>query len=109
MNPEAILDRCFGSIVTYSYPYWRDLPEELARWHLHTVDGGHCLAVAARSKFEGSDDPSEILVPIPVRSVERIGYEIRNGYIVCDLEYHPELGVVGDFGQDLEFYGNQTE
>lgn len=99
------LDDLFESIKTFPYPYPGPLSADLEPWHLHTVDQGHCIAVAVASIYGHSDDPREFLVPIPVSAVRRIGYQIRDGYVVCDLEYDPRFGVRGDFGPDLEFEG----
>lgn len=105
MTPDLILDKHFGSISTHPHPYPQPLPEELKRWHLHTVDNGHCIAVAVASTYQPGGDPGDWLVPIPVRAVQRLGYEVRDGYVVCKLQTHPVLGVVGDFDADLEFEG----
>lgn len=100
---NELLDDLFGSITTMPYSYPGPLPEELAPWHLHTVDQGHCLAVAVASMYQPGGDPGEWLVPIPVRAVQRLGFTVRDGFVVCDLEYDKDLGVVGDFDADAEW------
>lgn len=100
---DDLLDDLFGSIMTHPVPYPRPLPDELDRWHLHTVDQGHCIAVAIASLYQPGSTPDEFLVPIPVRAVERVGYEVRDGYVVCNLPYDSRTGVTADLDGDLEF------
>ena len=101
---DELLDLLFGETMTYPYPYPGELPDELERWHLHTVDQGHCIAVAIASLYQPGTTPDEFLVPIPVRAVQRIGYEIRDGYVLAAIPYDSQRGVVlEDLGADLEF------
>jgi hypothetical protein len=84
--------------------YGRELPEELARWHCYTLDGGHSILVVLDDGTLG-DAPSQEemagnLVPAPVRSVERAGWRLVDGFVVCKLPYDRTLGLVTDPGDD---------
>jgi len=79
--------------------YHESLPPELAAWHCYTTDGGHCVLVIFPGDF-GEGDLTKFLCPVPVKAVLRAGFEIRSGWVVCDLPYSPKLGLLTDPGDD---------
>lgn len=109
VNPRDVI-ASLGHMV--DRPYGRALPDELARWHCYTLDGGHSIVVVLDDGTVG-DEPSaqklrDHLVPAPVKAVERAGWRVMDsGFVVCKLPYDPELGLVTEPGDDE--YGDGSE
>lgn len=109
-------------------PYVRELPVELAPWHGYLLDAGHCIwsipgksvrtfTNSARSlvcdehhiqaaAYDVNDVMSkndleiqEWLIPASVKSVLR-GYKIVRGYVVNNLAYDPDIGLLQPDGDD---------
>lgn len=60
-------------------------------WH-DTRDGGHSVAVVPLC-LEGRHPPIALLTPAPVRTVLRVGYELRNGWPVMPVSDAPDAPV----------------
>lgn len=84
--------------------YPRELPPELAPWYCATRDSGHCIAVAVHSLAGDPIDPDECLVALCVKTVLRIGWTTRAGYVLCDVAHGPS-GAGGWEDGDEEFDG----
>lgn len=100
VNPREVIARSLGHMVDLGRTYGRALPDDLARWHCYTLDGGHSILVVLDDGTLG-DAPSrskieDQLVPAPVKAVERAGWRMLDGFVVCKLPYDPELGLVTD-------------
>lgn len=84
--------------------YHSQLPDDAMPWYVYTQDGGHsAFAIAefhARAAFE-SDDPTQFLIPMPVKIVLR-GYRVRDGFLVVDAPYDNSLGLLTS-DEDHEF------
>ncbi|HEY9879012.1 MAG TPA: hypothetical protein V6D29_11180 [Leptolyngbyaceae cyanobacterium] len=84
-----------GAMVkSSSYP--APLPPELNRWHLYVADGGHSIMAILHEHYESNrDNPLAAMIPIPVKTVIRQGYEVKDGRIVVNpgLNYSDELGL----------------
>lgn len=99
MNPQQIIAETLGAYLTSPQPaqYLRPLPPDLAAWYCHTIDGGHSiLGLLAANVAPWPTDPTDYLVPIPVKSVLR-GYRTERGYIVAtspDIRYDSTLGLI---------------
>ena len=94
-HAETAIGRHIAGVVpgkTYPTP----LPGELAPWYAYTADGGHSIAVALAGFYTRGGDPAEFLVPAPVRSVIRAGWTAQDGWIICDLPYDAETGLITD-------------
>jgi hypothetical protein len=78
--------------------YPRPLPEELARWYVYSPDCGHSIVVIPTSELPTGDpapvDFMENCVPVPVRTVQRLGYTSVGGFLVCPVEYDSVLGAL---------------
>ncbi|MEU5181188.1 hypothetical protein AB0G49_14160 [Streptomyces longwoodensis] len=111
VSPREVIAQSLPGMVDFGRPYGRPLPEELAPWHCYTLDGGHCILVVLDDGRLG-DQPSreEIegrLVPAPVKAVEREGWRMVDGFVVCKLPYDPVLGLV--VPEEDDEYGDGTE
>lgn len=78
------------SVPGKAYP---GLLPELARWYVYPADSGHSLMAIPTSLY-GSAAPKDLLVPVPVRTVLRLGWTIRDGWLVVPVEYDEALGLV---------------
>lgn len=62
----------------------------------YTRDAGHCIAVAVAKAYQPGDDAADFLAACPVRAVLAAGWQLRDGYVVVDLPYDEQLGLVID-------------
>ncbi len=84
----------FNSVSMKPYP---GLPEMLKEYHVYTQDSGHSLCAIPLSLLEDARaEPWQFEVPIPVKYVLEKGYTFFCDYIVVDVPYDEELGVVVD-------------
>ncbi|MEU5242385.1 hypothetical protein ACH4UR_37420 [Streptomyces lydicus] len=98
-DPREVIARSLGSMTVPGRTYPRPLPPEIAPWHCYIPDGGHSILVALDTGDLGEAPSTNALeegslVPAPVKSVERAGWRMVEGYVVCKLPYDPELGLV---------------
>ncbi|MGA5411527.1 hypothetical protein ACPCSC_30270 [Streptomyces lavendulocolor] len=113
VNPREVIAQSLGNMVDFGRSYGRALPDELARWHCYTRDGGHSILVVLDDGTLG-DAPSrqkitDQLVPAPVKAVERADWRTLDGFVVCTLPYDPELGLVTDPDDDEHGDGSAAE
>jgi len=95
--PKAALGRYVAAIIPgKSYP--EPLPPDLAPWYVYTQDGGHQIAIALASFYRPGASPADFVVPAPVRAVLRQGWTVRDGWVVCDLPYDTDMGLITDPG-----------
>jgi hypothetical protein len=83
--------------------YHSTLPPELEKHYIYTPDGGHsinCLLVEHASEAFATHSVREHLVPCPVRAVLRAGYSVQRGYVVVDLLYDTDLGLMTESEDD---------
>ncbi|MEV0733990.1 hypothetical protein [Polymorphospora sp. NPDC050346] len=73
--------------------YPGELPAELAPWYAYVRDGGHSIVVIPESLY-GTGPADDMLTPVPVRTVLRLGWQTRDGYLVVPIAYDADLGVV---------------
>jgi hypothetical protein len=102
-EPQDVIRRFVYALLPHqAYP--RALPDELAPWYCATADGGHCIAVVVQSAAGEEIDPDRCLVALPVKTVVRVGWNMRDGYVVCDVPYGSS-GARGVEEDDEEFDG----
>ncbi|MEU6070525.1 hypothetical protein ABZ864_40325 [Streptomyces sp. NPDC047082] len=98
VNPREVITRSLGAMVDLDRRYARQLDPEIAPWHCYTLDGGHSILVVLDHGKLGdrptSKELEDNLVPAPVKTVERVGWRLVGGYVVCKLPYHPVLGLI---------------
>ncbi len=82
-----------GEIVLPGRPYPHPLPWDLEAWHVYTADGGHAILCAVEG-WHGVPITADDIMPVPVRTVLRGWWGIRDGVPVTDAEYDPELGLI---------------
>lgn len=92
MNPHELIAAHVPTVPDCRYPV--TLPPELAPWYCYTPDGGHSIAVAVKRLSGDLSDPASFLVAVPVKTVQRLGWVLRDGFVVVDVPYDPDLGVV---------------
>lgn len=106
MDRQQTIERYFAGtpFLVRGKAYPSPLPPELADWYCYTSDGGHsilCLLEENAGAAFASHAEFENLVPAPVKAVLR-GYRIVHGYVVADLAYDPDLGLITE-AEDDEF------
>jgi hypothetical protein len=77
--------------------YHTKLPPELEAFYTYTPDGGHsieCLLAEQSAEAFTTHSVRDHLVPCPVKAVLRVGYRVQRGYVVVDLPYDPDLGLL---------------
>jgi len=86
---------------TRTYP--RELPDQIRPWYCF-ADRGHSVVATLPQFLDGTDDLSQVLFPIPVRSVLR-GWEEKQGVIVAtsDLLNYDNLFGLECPDEDEEF------
>jgi hypothetical protein len=84
----AILATMSPHMLRFDRAYPGRLGRELQVWHAYVLDSGHSIFCLLAGQEDGG------LIPAPVRSVLR-GYTIReDGYVVADLPYDRQLGLL---------------
>jgi hypothetical protein len=101
-TPAALIAEHLGGYLVPGHTYPAGLPAELQPWYCYTSDGGHSIMVAIAAHYQPGADPAEFLAPAPVRAVTRAGWQVRDGFVVADLRYDPDLGLIADEA-DTEF------
>lgn len=92
-DPRELITKHVALVVT-GRGYHTPLPPELQPWYVYTRDGGHCITVAVQRFYRPGADPEEFLVPAPVKAVLAAGWRTEAGYVVCDLNYDPSIGLI---------------
>ena len=87
-------------ILGKRYPF--PLPKELKGFYCYTVDGGHSIIVVLENEYRAGEPVENFLVPAPVKTVLKVGYTIREGYVWCKIPYSKEIGLVTD-EEDTEY------
>jgi hypothetical protein len=98
-NKETIR-RVLGEFYGGEVPYHSSLLNELASWHCYATDSGHNILIILPMDYDDTSDLTGKLCPAPVKAVLRTGYQIRRGYVVCDLPYSPDVGLLTDPADD---------
>lgn len=105
VNAHHIIHDTLAAYLVPNKRYPQPLPPPLARWYCYTTDGGHCIVVVLKSAWDthrGDGTPiTDYLVPAPVKTVLRTGYtETPDGFLICDLPYDDDLGLITQEGDD---------
>jgi hypothetical protein len=85
--------------------YHSPLPPRVAEWHYYSAEVGHSVLCLLKAEYAPGLRTLEYigwLVQIPVKSVLR-GYEIQGGFVVVDVPYDYNTGVLLVPHYDLEF------
>jgi hypothetical protein len=101
MDAKRIVQQMLEGYLVAGKSYPQPLPPALQAWYCYTSDGGHSILCAIASRYRKGTDSSGFLVPAPVKSVLR-GYTEQDGYIVVDLPYDSQVGLVTP-GEDDEY------
>lgn len=76
-----------------------DIPEDLEPYHYYIADAGHCIQCVPRvflADAQRKNDMDGYETPVPAKYVLEKGYERYGDYLIADVPYDPELGVVVD-------------
>ena len=86
----------FAQLVVVGKTYPRQLPDQLHKWHVYILDKGHCILCVRRedlglARKEGMDLYE---IPIPVKTVLRLGYHIQDKYVIVAGTQFNEDGLI---------------
>lgn len=90
---NQIARKVCGEFYVSGKSYHSPLPSKLQEWYAYCSDGGHCIVCCLKSDYKADGDLTNYLLPVPVKSVLR-GYETLRGYVVVDLPYSIDYGLV---------------
>jgi hypothetical protein len=76
----------FSHLIVEGKTYPLRLPDLLHKWQIYHLEKGHCILCVRRedlnlARKEGMDNYE---IPIPVKTVLRLGYRIQDGYVVVE-------------------------
>lgn len=73
------------------------LPKMLQDHYEYIADCGHCIMGIPKVYWEISkEDPYSYEAPVPVKYVLENGYKEREGFLLIDIDYNSEIGLVVD-------------
>lgn len=93
LDPPAIIEHLYGSMLVTGKAYPDELPADLAPWYMYPADEGHCIGIVPLPLL-GRHPPFVLLTATPVRTVLRLGWQMRDGWPVVDIAYDPDHGIV---------------
>ena len=97
--PAAIIAQLELPLVAgKAYP--KPLPAELQPWYVYTADGGHSIVVVLTPASTPIENVLDLLVPAPVKTVLRVGYQVIEGLIYANLPYDSTLGLLTEPDDD---------
>jgi len=81
-------------VVGKTYPL--QLLDSLHKWHIYLLDKGHCILCIRRedlamARKEGMDNCE---IPIPIKTVLRLGYRIQDDYVIVSGTTFNENGLI---------------
>jgi len=79
------------AVVGKKYP--SPLPSDLEPFYSYMADGGHSI-IAVVSDTLDLPEPHMSLCPVPVKTVMRLGWTVRDGFVWCNVPYSSFLGVL---------------
>lgn len=98
---QSIARMVCGEFWVSNRTYHSPLPKNVAPWYSYCSDGGHCIVCCLKEDYKEGIDLTNYLVPVPVKTVLK-NYQVKGQYVVVDLPYSPELGVLTP-AKDTEF------
>lgn len=106
MDKKMIIEETFASIshmLVRSESYPTPLPPEIAEWYCYLKDAGHSilsiLKIHEAEAFATGGNRYDHLIPVSVKTVLR-GYKIVNDFVVVDVEYDNNFGLITPDGDD---------
>lgn len=101
LNTQKIVRLVCGEFYVEGKQYPKPLPSEIEQWYGYCSDSGHNLICCLAQDYQEEQDLTQNLIPVPVKAVLK-EYEIKDGYVVVDLPYSSELGLLTN-PEDDEF------
>lgn len=92
-DPRHVITTTLDGYLVPARTYPQPLPPDLAPWYCYTSDGGHSIVVVPAALAD-PEPAADRTVPIPVRTVQRLGWETRDGWLIVNIPYDPNLGIV---------------
>jgi hypothetical protein len=93
METQELVRQLSGAYYVADKSYHSDLPGELHPWYVYLSDCGHNIVCILARDYQENGELTKFLLPVPVKTVLR-DYQIKNGYVVVDLPYSSEEGLL---------------
>jgi hypothetical protein len=93
METQELVRQLSGAYYVEHKSYYTDLPTEVLPWYVYLSDCGHNIVCILAKDYQEETELTQFLIPIPVKTVLR-DYQIKNGYVVVDLPYSSEEGLL---------------
>lgn len=91
--PEKILNQIVPNRIE-AKSYHGNLSKDLASWYCYVSDAGHSILCAIKRIYNPYGNPEAFMVPVPVKTVLRVGYEkYYNRYLIVDVQYDNQVGL----------------
>ena len=85
----------------YKHAIYKNLPEELWPYSYWVGDSGYTIFAIPESLLDdavASGHPDYYEVPVSSTYVAKKGYQLQDGFVICDVPYDNRLGIVDDSG-----------
>ncbi len=92
MSQEIVKQVC--SEFMMASKYHSALPNELENWYVYCCDSGHNILCCLKQYFKQCEDNTNNLTPVPIKYVQRTGYEIIDNYVVVEAPYSEDTGLM---------------
>jgi hypothetical protein len=93
METQELVRQLSGAYYVENKSYYTDLPMEVRPWYVYLSDCGHNIVCILARDYQEETELTKFLLPVPVKTVLR-DYQIKNGYVVVDLPYNSEEGLL---------------
>lgn len=93
METQELVRQLSGAYYVADKSYYSDLPREVKPWYVYLSDCGHNIVCILARDYQEDKELTQFLIPVPVKTVLR-DYQIKNGYVVVDLPYNSEEGLL---------------
>ncbi len=90
---NRVVQKVCGEFYVPGKSYHSQLSSQLQEWYAYCSDGGHCIVCCLKADYKPEGDLTDYLLPVPVKSVLQ-DYELHRGYVVVDLPYSSEIGLI---------------
>ena len=99
MTPQETVRLVCQDFLVAGKRYPSNLPADVEKWYAYCIDGGHCVVCVLKQDYKPDTDLTNFLVPVPVKTVLR-SHQIKGGYVVVDVPYSEEIGLMAPEGDD---------
>jgi hypothetical protein len=93
METQELVRQLSGGYYVPNRTYYTDLPAEVLPWYVYLSDCGHNIVCVLARDYQEGEELTKFLIPVPVKAAMR-SYQIKNGYVVVDIPYDSQEGLL---------------